>query len=259
MDLFVQRPYFFNVAQGILMKFLCVLTTVLTAIVSFNTNAAAYQEITVTNGGSITGQVLFKGDDPAPKVYAITKDNAFCGSGNREIDFVKVNNGALQDVVVFLHKVKAGKAFPPLAGKIDQQNCEFLPFLSIMHNNQPVETINQDPVLHNVHSYEQIGKAKKTKFNISQPKPSTIRKHIKLKRGDALKIECDAHDFMHSFVFVAKNPYYARVDKQGQFSIDNIPAGNYELRAWHGTLGLKKTKIKISAKENTNINFSYKK
>ncbi len=240
-------------------KPLIAVSALLATSLCFTAQAAKYKEVAVTDGGSVSGKVLFTGKDPKPKIYAITKDNSVCGQGNREIDFIKVTNGGLADAVVFLEKVKEGKPFPELNSTLDQKGCEFLPFLSVMHNGSKIDAINQDPVLHNIHTYEQIGKAKKTAFNVSQPEPGTISKQVKFKRGAAMKVECDAHDFMHGFVFVAKNPYYAVVDAEGNFKIDDIPPGKYKIRAWHGTLGIKKGKVEIAANGTASVDFTYKK
>lgn len=240
-------------------KSVIAVTALMATTLCFSAQAAKYKEVAVSDGGSVSGKISFSGKDPAPKTYAITKDNSVCGQGNREIDFVQVNNGGLTNAVVYLDKVKQGKSFPALTGTLDQKGCEFLPFLSVMHNNQKIDAINQDPVLHNIHTYEQIGRAKKTLFNVSQPEPGTVTKSVKLKRGAAIKVECDAHDFMHSFVFVAKNPYYAVVDAEGNFKIDGIPPGKYKINAWHGTLGIKKGKVEIAANGTASVDFSYKK
>lgn len=221
--------------------------------------AAKYKVIDVANGGTITGKVTFKGKDPAPTVYPITKDNDVCGTGDREIDYVKVNNGALNDTVVYLDKVKEGKKLEPIKGKLDQNKCTFEPFLSVMTNEQNMGAKNSDPVLHNIHTYEMIGRSKKTILNISQPQQGAVtNKKIKLKRGAAMKLECDAHDFMHGFVFVAKNPYYAVVGKDGSFTIKDVPPGDYKINAWHGTLGIKKGKVKVAANGKATVNFEYK-
>jgi hypothetical protein len=221
--------------------------------------AAKYKVIEVANGGTITGKVTFKGNDPAPVVYPISKDNDVCGQDDREIDFVKVNNGALNDAVVYLSKIKEGKKFAVIEGKINQDKCTFEPFLSVMTNNANMSAKNSDPVLHNIHTYELIGRSKKTIINISQPEQGAItNKKIKLKRGAAMKLECDAHDFMHGFIFVAKNPYYAVVNKDGSFSIKDVPAGKYKINAWHGTLGIKKSNVVIAANETARVNFEYK-
>lgn len=226
--------------------------------------AATYKEVAVGSGGSITGAVKFTGKDQPAKVYSITKDNDVCGTGKREIDYVRIVNGHLQDTVVYLEKVKQGKPFPADVGDvtIDQKGCKFTPFLQVMRNQANLVAINRDLVLHNIHTYELIrGDAKgpkKTLFNISQPDPNTVTNKIKMRRGPAMKVECDAHDFMHSFVFVAKNPYYAVVKEDGTFSIDNIPPGKYTLKAWHGMLKNLKAKVEVKAGATTTIDFTFK-
>jgi hypothetical protein len=238
-------------------RFEIFVTVAITSLMAIPASTLAYQTLDIQNGGKLTGKVGFSGNDPEPQIFSITKDNEACGTGKMEIDFVKVNNEGLLDVVVFLDKVKAGKPFPELATEIAQNKCVFEPFLSIMHNNNGLLAINNDPILHNVHAYELFGRAKRTVFNISQPDIGSNLKHIKLRRGTAMKVECDAHDFMHSFVFVAKNPYYARVDIDGNFSIDNIPPGEYVIKAWHVTLGEKKATVLIEPNGSTSVNFNY--
>ncbi len=237
------------------------LIAVMASALSLSLHAATYTVEEVKDGGTITGKVSFSGDDPPPKTYTITKDPETCGTGDRLIDFVKVNNGALNDVVVYLEKVKSGKPFPESEanGDIDQKGCEFHPFLQVMHNDHEISVLNSDPVSHNIHTYELIGRAKKTVFNVSQPdKGSLIKKNVKLKRGTVMKVECDQHDFMHSFVFVAKNPYYAVVKEDGTFSIEGVPPGNYKLVAWHGFLGDEKTKVKVETGKILTANFEFK-
>ncbi|MBT3012231.1 MAG: hypothetical protein KUF77_06465 [Candidatus Thiodiazotropha sp. (ex Lucina aurantia)] len=226
--------------------------------------AAAYKEGAVSNGGTITGSVKFAGKDKDPKVYSITKDNDVCGTGQRKIDYVRVNNGHLMDTVVYLEKVKEGKPFPADVGdaSIDQKGCEFNPFLQVMKNKSKLSAVNSDPVLHNIHTYELIrGDAKgpkKTLTNVSQPDPGTVTNTIKMKRGPAIKVECDAHDFMHGFVFVAKNPYFAKVAEDGTFSIGDVPPGSYTIKAWHGMLKNKKAKVKVEAGGTATVDFTFK-
>ncbi|RRJ85038.1 hypothetical protein [Aestuariirhabdus litorea] len=241
-------------------KRLC--TTLISLSLSTLALAAPYQEVAVSEGGKVTGKVTFSGTDTPPQPYSITKDNSACGTGVREIDFIKVKEGGLSDVVVFLEKVGKGKPFPPQPVVVDQEECYFLPYLSVMHNGDTLTSVNKDSVLHNIHTYEQIqaGKklAKKTVFNLSQPEPGTLTKTIQLKRGNAMKLECDAHDFMHAFVFVAKNPYYALVNEDGTFTIADIPPGKYKLKSWHGTLGEQSAAVEVTANATTTQGFNYK-
>ena len=226
--------------------------------------AGGYKEGTVSNGGSISGTINFAGKDQAPKTYTISKDNDVCGTGERKIDFVRVENGHLLDTVVYLEKVKEGKPFPKDVGngEIDQKGCEFKPFLQVMKNKSNLAAVNEDPILHNIHTYELIrGDAKgpkKTVINVSQPKPGTVNTKIKLKRGPAMKIECDAHDFMHGFVFVAKNPYFAKVADDGSYTITDVPPGKYTIKAWHGMLKNQKAKVTVDAGGKATVDFTFK-
>lgn len=241
--------------------------------------AAKYKVVDITDGGSVSGKVGFSGTDTPPKVYTITKDQEVCGTGNREIDFIKVNNGALQNVVVYLvstkgKPIKAGKAFPKQDLKINQEGCEFHPFLGVTHMGSTLSALNSDPVSHNIHTYEYWyynkgrkegqRKGKKGLLNTAQPKKGHVikremgKKKMKFRKGTVMKIECDQHDFMHGFVFVAKSPYYAVVDTEGNFTIDNIPAGDYIARAWHGTLGEQSVKVSVSGGGSADANFNFK-
>ncbi|VAX06895.1 hypothetical protein MNBD_GAMMA26-1959 [hydrothermal vent metagenome] len=221
--------------------------------------AAAYIETTVTDGGTITGKVTGS-KDYAPKTYRVTKDDAICGEADRVIDFVKISNGALQETVVYLEKVESGKPFPPDvgAGQTIQEKCEFKPFVSVMRNGAKFTSINKDPLLHNVHTYEILGRRKKTIFNVSQPNPGTLSKVVKLKRGGpGMVVECDAHEFMRSYVFVAKNPYFAMVSADGTYKIDNVPPGKYTIKAWHGYLWDQEDKVEVKASGSATVNFTF--
>jgi len=225
-----------------------VLTSIMASALLLPAYAAApYQEITVTNGTTLTGKVIFAGSEKQAnrhtKVYTSLKDGLVCGKGPRTIQYVKVKgkgkNLPLNDVVVYLKKVKKGKAWPENVKDttIDQKQCEFLPFFSVMANKGNLIATNSDPVAHNIHTYEMIGRAKRTAINVSQPQQNTsVTKEINIKRGAGMKVECDQHDFMHSFIFVAKNPYYAVVAEDGSYQIENIPAGKYTVKTWHGYL-----------------------
>ena len=241
-------------------KFLALATVAFLTVLPVAGQAAAYQEAAVTDGGSVSGRVSFSGTDPAPVVFEISRNTEVCGDGIREIDFVRVTGGALNDVVVYLDKVEAGKPFPAelSAAGLDQEGCEFKPFLGVMRNGSNLAATNSDPLLHNVHAYELLGRAKKTVFNVNQPDPGSLAKKINLRRGVAMKIECDAHEFMHSFVFVARNPYFAVVGEDGSYTIDRVPPGRYTVKAWHGTLKEQKASVEVAANGSVTVDFAFR-
>jgi hypothetical protein len=223
--------------------------------------AAKYKEADVADGGSISGKVLIGSAKPEAQIFKITKDEEVCGTGDREVAWVRANGEALLDAVVYLEDVDAGKPFPDDAKTvmIDQKNCTFLPFMAAMANEGELEAVNSDPVTHNIHTYEIMGKrGRRTAINVSQSEQgSKIKKKIKLRKGNAMKVECDVHNFMHAWVFVAKNPYYAMVDENGAFTIDGVPPGTYTVKSWHGRLGEQEVTVEVAAGGAAEASLSY--
>ena len=121
--------------------------------------------------------------------------------------------------------------------------------MQVVRNGGEVEVRNSDPVQHNIHTYEVIGRAMRTVFNVNQPNKGVFKQTVKLKRGKWLKLGCDAHDFMHAWVFVAGNPYYAVTGDDGKFNISDVPAGEYKVVAYHPTLGKQKVVVTVGASE----------
>jgi hypothetical protein len=66
------------------------------------------------------------------------------------------------------------------------------------------------------------------------PNGRTIKKLIS--EAGIIKASCDAHTFMKGTIFVAENPYFAVTDKDGKYTISNIPPGKYRVRIWHEAL-----------------------
>ena len=237
------------------------LATVATMVaLATGAQAAKYKEMAVSDGGTLSGKVKLKDAKPEAQSFTIAKNPEVCGTGTRDVDWVRTNGGALLDTVVYLEKVDAGKPFPAESQKIkiDQKTCRFEPYIQAMANGGELEAVNSDPVLHNIHTYELIKKARRTVINVSQPEQGNVfTKKIKLRRGVAMKIECDAHDFMHAWVFVAKNPYYAVVDENGAFTIGDIPPGKYVVKSWHGRLGEQEQTVEVQGGATAEANFTY--
>lgn len=230
------------------------------SLIFFPIASEAYEAIAVTNGGSVAGKVTFQGSPPPPVKLLVTKDHHVCGKGQIERREVDVKDGALQGTVVFLEKVDKGKPFPKevSSATIDQRKCAFLPYFQVVKDRSKLTILNSDPVLHNIHAYELIGKARRSMFNIAQPKSKPkVTKRIRVRRGNVVRIECDAHNWMLGWLFVAKNPYYAVVGEDGSFRIDDVPPGTYTLKATHPALGTVKKKVTMKPKGTASVSFAF--
>lgn len=219
-----------------------------TLFISGGPSADAYEVKQISGAGGVRGKVHIGGAIPLVKRVPIFKDQDICGSGHRDIPLVQANGDGLLNTVVYLEDVAAGKPFRAASKKItiNQLGCRFIPHLSVITNGGEVEVINSDTILHNIHTYEMIGSTNFSSFSVSQPQRGDIvTKKVELKRSVGMRMMCDAHDFMRGFIFVARNPYYAIVDSDGEFFIEDVPPGTYKIKAWHGTLGEKEASVSI--------------
>jgi hypothetical protein len=218
--------------------------------------AAAYEVAPVTDGGNVAGKVSFKGEVPKPKRMLIAKNKEVCGEGEREIVEVAVKGGALANAVVVIDGIGKGKAWAPPQQKplLDQKGCRFTPYLMVVQKDGDVDILNSDPVLHNIHTYEIIGAARRTLFNFGQPNQGQkLSKPVKLRQGEWVKVECDAHDFMHAWMYGARSPYVAITGEDGSFTIGDVPPGKYKVRALHPVLGAKEADLTVPAKGKAEI------
>lgn len=242
-------------SQNLFLPFVVILFLV------FSGSSAAYEVSPVTNGTAIAGKVTYRGKIPDMKKLLITKDEAVCGKGSVKRMEVSVSpEGALRDVVVVLQGIKKGKPWsvPKDGYVLDQRHCAFRPYLSVIPQKARLLILNSDPVLHNIHTYELIGRARRTLFNVAQPKfKPRVTRTIKTRRGKAIRVECDAHSWMLGWLYVVDSPYYATTGKSGTFSIKDIPAGTYKLKAWHPFLGTVEKEARVPTKGKIELNLEF--
>lgn len=222
----------------------------------FLASAAFAYDGGAAGSGKISGKVAFKGA-PVTKKLPITKDNAVCGTGEREIVEVNARGGNLAGAVVYVAKIDKGKAWGEIEHPVlDQKGCRFTPEVLVVKKDADLTVRNSDPVLHNIHTYEIIGTVRRTMFNVGQPDKGDMKQPIKVRRANVVKIECDAHDFMHAWAFAADNPYAAVTKDDGSFTIDGLPDGDYEVKAWHPVLGEKSAKVTVKGAATASFEFS---
>ncbi len=207
------------------------------------TFAAAYEVAPVADGSTINGKVTYQGEVPTKRIIP-TKDQQVCGEP-RDEPLVKVGpDKGVAETIVYLKGVAKGKPLEKPAQKpeIVNHNCRFEPHVQAF----PVGTVvivNADPVMHNTHGFLD----KQTVFNVALPvKGQRIEKP--LNKPGIMRIECDTHGWMQSWVLAAENPYYAVTRKDGTFSIADVPPGSYTLVAWQEYTGA--TEVPVTVKPN---------
>ena len=245
--------------QGVLR--LSVMMAVTAAIMFSYERAHAYEEVVVTDGGTLVGTVTLQGTVPSPKGYNLTTlpDPVYCGRisdgrGWRLLQPFDVGEaGAFRQVVVHLEAIERGKAFPKAPPpRIDAIDCRFLPFVSVVRDGHEVVVANMDPAMHDIQAYETSHLGPRVLFNV--PLPISARypraaglsahftKHyegtpmiqpIHMTKGRRVfTMQCGFHAYMESWALVADHPYYAVTDTDGRYQLTDIPPGTYRVTVW---------------------------
>ena len=224
--------------------------------------AAAYEEMSVVDGGTLTGTVFLDGKVPGPKGYNLTTlpDAIYCGRisdgrGWRLLQpFNAGPNREFRHVVVRLEDINKGKPFaeyqPP---RIEAVDCRFLPFVNVVRDLHDVVVVNMDPAFHDVQAYETSRLGPRVLFNVPLPISTRYPKEIGLsdhfhkhyegipmvqtvkmsKDRRIFTMQCGFHAYMESWALVVDHPYYAITDQEGKFEIGDIPPGTYKATIWH--------------------------
>lgn len=191
--------------------------------------AAAYQEVAVTDGGTITGTVKFGGSAPKGETIEVTKDQEACGkTAASEALIVNAQSKGLKNAVVFLEKVEKGKKLDKAPVVLDNTKCVFVPHVVAMPSGASLDVKNSDPILHNTHAY--LGA--RTIFNLALPTQNQVIKK-KITQNGVIRVQCDAHTHMSAWVLAVDHPYFAATDDYGTFKLDGVPPGKYTLAVWH--------------------------
>jgi len=77
---------------------------------------------------------------------------------------------------------------------------------------------------------------------------------------EPFNIKCDVHPWMKSWVLVQNHPYFAVTDDKGNFIIENIPSGTYEVVAWQEKFKMKRSitkSIEIKDSSETTQDFVF--
>ena len=205
-------------------------------------------------GGAITGKVVFAGTAPAPKKVDITSDQYLCGTEKDAEDFVLSPRKELRNSVVWLENPPPKAVWPVQARKVemDQKGCVYIPRMVVVPVGGTVNFLNSDRLLHNIHSTPKLN----VPFNLTQPKNRTIP--ITFSKPEIVRIICDLHPWMLSWVVVAAHPFYAVTDADGQFKFDDLPPGQYRLQIWHEYLGTVSASVTVGDKQPARVTVEMK-
>lgn len=206
--------------------------------------------------GSISGKITLQGNPPAENPLPLDSGcgNLYKGAKPTTQFYVHGADGGLADVFVYITKGLEGRKFNPSAEPVvlDQVGCLYIPYVTGAMTGQTIEVRNSDSLLHNVHPTPTVaGNKESNKAMLPKSAPLLFQFNS---AEVFVRFKCDIHPWMFSYVGIVDHPYFAVSDANGNFTISNVPPGNYTLEFYHRKSGKKTLNIQVKAGENTSAN-----
>lgn len=153
---------------------------------------------------------------------------AFAGS----IEF-SVNDGKgkpVADAVVYAVPRDGAPTSAPRKAMIDQIDKEFVGYVTPIEKGTAVSFPNHDKLRHHVYSFSE---AKRFEIPLYTGTPANP---VVFDKPGVVVLGCNIHDWMSAYVFVSDTPHFSTASDAGRGSIENVPAGEYDVSVWHPRL-----------------------
>jgi len=202
------------------------------------------------NGPLVSGRVILQGTPPPPRTIVL---DPMCGklhtNAPTEADYRVGEGNGFADVFVYLQGVPDGIGATPEgeAPLLDQQGCLYAPKVFGVLVNQKFKIRNSDALMHNVHAVPKTN----GEFNFAQPVKGQVNEKAFSKPEVLLRIKCDVHPWMNTFVGVVPHKFFAVTDDKGHFRLPyGLPPGKYTIEAVHPKAGRVSQEITVTEGEN---------
>jgi hypothetical protein len=207
-------------------------------------SAASAKHVTssfdAANTGTIQGRVVWDGAVPVAAPMLI-KTIAFHPSlHNNPVEctlphYPRVENSGVMGAVVFLRAVNPGAAKPwdHPGVRIEFQDRQLrvhqgkdVSSIGFVQLGGEIEIVNRDADFH-------LLRARGAAFFAAPLQaPNQPSRRTLMQAGVVDLTNGAGYHWLHGHLFVAEHPYYVQTGAAGRFSLDQIPAGKYELVCW---------------------------
>jgi plastocyanin len=248
------------------MKRISVTTLVATAMALFayisisnGTRASAAASQGPTGSARVVVKVVLTGSAPA-RAKIQTSADPYCAKVHQAEPLLSQTvevgaDGALIDALVFVKDGATGTyAVPQTPVTLDQKGCVYIPHVMGMRAGQPLVILNSDATLHNIHPMPVINAG----FNIGMPVQGMKQTRFFQKVEPVFHVKCDVHPWMSAYIATFAHPFFGVSNGQGTVELGGLPAGTFQIQAWHEKYGAQVQTVSVAAGETKQLTFTYK-
>jgi plastocyanin len=120
--------------------------------------------------------------------------------------------------------------FAPATNKpasLEQRQFQFSQSLLPVQKGTTVEFPNFDADYHSVFSL-----SKSKRFDLGQYRKDEKPATQTFNQAGVIRLFCEIHEHMRATILVLDTPHFVTTDKEGNYRLENLPAGSYKLKAW---------------------------
>jgi plastocyanin len=163
---------------------------------------------------------------------------------------ISLDKPDLTRIVVYLDSDPVLDAVPRTFSHatVAQKDKRFVPNFTIIPKGTPVEFPNWDDFDHNVFSLSAAAPA----FDLARYPRGQSKTRVFDKVG-VVRIFCNIHPSMRALVVVTPNVFYTRPDAAGNFKLQNVPPGHFNLIAWQERCGQTEQSIDLGPAGASNV------
>ncbi|MCG3156950.1 MAG: hypothetical protein DKINENOH_03575 [bacterium] len=216
--------------------------------------------------GQIKGKVTLAGLPALAAGRPATKNPALCGSMIVDESLVVGKKLELKNAVVFLANVRPD-SLPPAEVTLEISKCVLRPHVAALLAGDRLVIENRDATLHHSRGYlrkfrpgwqgvvtQDIFEDQATSvFNFASPTAGAVAADT-LRQPGLLEIRSEiGYDWMRACVLVLPHRFFTISNEKGEFSLERVPAGQYDLVLWHERLGVKRQLVEVVRGKKTEL------
>ncbi|HEX8490579.1 MAG TPA: carboxypeptidase regulatory-like domain-containing protein [Chthoniobacterales bacterium] len=200
--------------------------------------------------GPLPAQIVIEGTVELPKPSA---DRGLNQRYTTSADVAMAPTNPPAAVVYLEGDFRAQASAAKSPAQVAQKNIAFAPDLLPILVGSTVEFPNMDETYHNVFSY-----SKTKRFDLGRYRKDEKPTTVLFDKPGAVTIHCEIHERMRGTILVLETPHFQKTDTVGRYRLENLPPGNYLLKAWVAGDDVRQRPVELKAGMTLHVDFPAK-